>query len=704
MRTLKVYYNRISIREDIKTALRRIFIGYKGISRTGFRKWKTFTEKCKHGEVMDRMTSAKLQHKIEKITFNQLRIIFFRIIGKGNNSYGMLSALFVKCSKVPRDALKSWKNYIENVKNHKLLDNSRAQSLKSTLSHLSLKTLRLATKRLINENSIVKVHIIKLLSIHKKGKKFNFGKWKEFVENTKKGTLLDVLRTEKLKSRLLSINRRVLRNCLQRILGDGSTAKGALRTIFLHAEKLKKIQYLHWKNQVNRLKLRESMIQVKGFEFLRVINRTLNRKLRGVSDRIVGRGSRTEGALRRLYTCLKIKYMNAFRDWKQKTRNLKARDEKIIRILSLLVFKITNRTLKTSLKAIVGDSRIKAALNKIIINHQALQKQALMTLSSRVAKVQTIGKINSAYFVFRSLLTYIKKVKSMRFSYWKNLEIIRRAIIMKKTAGKMMGLMSINFEGAFWKWKYIMTHTERLINPKHSIVIARLSKVGKNYQKRLSQFGFFKLILYLKGLPFGQRVTLPQMLAKKDQPFHHRASLSQALVKIFKPAFEESFSQTPEKYDLRPLSNTSELKHAENPSNVSTVAAGLSKEEVSSMTQMGAFEILFLTFKEVKLRRSAWALSAIFTFSKQVGFYDGERSRLIEQITELRYEKHSLLEDNNTLRHHNDSLVNSLEKANDEFQTIALNLDHLRLNGMIRILSRLAEISMHSAFIHLSIS
>jgi hypothetical protein len=205
----------------------------------------------------------------------------------------------------------------------------------------------------------------------------------------------------------------------------------------------------------------------------------------------------------------------------------------------------------------------------------------------------------------------------------------------------------------------------------------------------LGQFAFFKLILHIKSLPFGQKVTLPQVIAK-----------------MLKPTGEDSVPPSPEKMsDSRPYSTVSaDMKALENPSNVSTLAAGsLSKEEISSLNQMGAFEIFSITVKEILLRKYAWGLASIFTYSQQVGFYDGERSRLIEQITELRYEKHSLLEDNNTLRHHNDSLVSSLEKANDEFQTLSLELDHLRMSAMIRILSRLAELSMHTGFVVLAL-
>ena len=62
----------------------------------------------------------------------------------------------------------------------------------------------------------------------------------------------------------------------------------------------------------------------------------------------------------------------------------------------------------------------------------------------------------------------------------------------------------------------------------------------------------------------------------------------------------------------------------------------------------------------------------------------------------------SLLEDNNTLRNHNDNLIYSLEKNNEDFQEVCLEIDHLKLSGMIKTLSKLAEYSLYGAFSRLS--
>ena len=62
------------------------------------------------------------------------------------------------------------------------------------------------------------------------------------------------------------------------------------------------------------------------------------------------------------------------------------------------------------------------------------------------------------------------------------------------------------------------SQTGAVLTPKHSITLKRLCKIGSNYQRRLSQFGYFKMIFYFTSLPSSQRVTLPQVLAKILKP------------------------------------------------------------------------------------------------------------------------------------------------------------------------------------------
>ena len=664
-RTMRNTYLRMSGEgSKAKGALKEICRGIIKRTKFAFEDWKTYVTDCKTKNLSNAIISQKLKFNLTNILKRTIRTSFEIEIGAGNRTSGALKRIFMAIEKKSKLAFIDWKNFSTSVKNKTMMNSIRSQKLKISLSSIPRKTLNNIFTRLTKASGITQRALRRLGLIFTKGPEIAITNWKRYIEKEKIITVKNEFESKfkalKIKSSLEKPARKVLRSAKLHADHDNTRLKLVLKTLDTRVTKRSHDVIRLWHVNSTAKKIKEEALIEKNT----VLSENRGLYLKSVLNHICRKTTRS--ALVRMIP----------------------KDDRTIKgIGGLTNIKITNRTLRHAFKAIIGESKIKHYLKKICDNYIKMQADALKALVHRVEKIKTVKKINSACFVSRGLLTYSRKVKALRFNYWKNMEGLRKRRIMTKTTGKMMCLMSINFEGAFWKWKYITTSTGKVINPKHAIVTKRICKVGSNYQKRLVQFSFFKLILYFKGLSFGQKLTLPQALAK-----------------ILKPGQDQEAPQSPDRsLESRPYSSISEIKPAENPSVVSTFAAGnLSREEINSMNQMGALEILSLTFKEIRLRKLAWALSAAFTYSKQVGYYDSERSRFIEQITELRYEKHSLLDDNTTLRHHNDSLISSLEKANDEFQTLSLHLDHLRLNSMVRILSRLAELNMNTAFISLS--
>ena len=626
--------------------------------------WKNYTIECKTKNLTNAVISQKLKYNLTNLLKRTTRSTFEVQVGGGIRAAGALKRICMGLEKKSKLAFIDWKNFSTAVKNKKMMDNIRSQKLKITLSSLPRNTLNKIFTRLTKESVIVRKSLKRLSHILTKGTEIAVTNWKQYLEKEKIGdvskTFESKFKAMKIKSSLEKPARKVLRSAKAHANHDNTKLKSALKILTIAASKRNsdaiRLWYVNSIENIANTEKKSAITKSNGQQLRFVLNNLCKRNAKAVMVRIAPKEDKLIKAA--------VRFTN---------------------------ITITNRTMRGCFKAIIGDSKLKGYLQRICDNLMQMQADAIKQLQNRVEKMKTVKKINSACFVSRELLSYSKKVKVLRFNFWKNLEGLRRKRIMTRTAGKMMCLMSINFEGAFWKWKYITTTTGKVINPKHSIVSNRICKICMSYQKRLTQFAYFKLLLHFKSLPHGQKLTLPQALAKLLKP-----SSSQ---------IPESLSQTPEKNpDSRPVSRISESKPLENPSNVSTLISGnLSKEEVNSMNQMGAFEILSLTFNEIRLRNIAWALSATVTHSKHIGHYDNERSRLMEQIAELRYERHSLLEDNNTLRSHNDNLVISLEKANEEFQTISLHLDHLKVSSMIRILSRLAEMNLHNAFISISL-
>ena len=305
------------------------------------------------------------------------------------------------------------------------------------------------------------------------------------------------------------------------------------------------------------------------------------RVTRGSLDRIFGNGKRALGAIRRILTCIKIKYFNSFRDWKEIIIKLKQKELQNGMKLEMIGKSITKRISRLLFDSIVGDNRIRRMFNKLIKNYQDIERFALHKFWARVEKIRTIKKINSAFFVFKLLKEFAKKTICERFKYWKNLEYLRKRRILRKAVGKMIHTMSISYESAFWKWKFILTTAGNQINPKHALLFKRLFSVSSNYQRRLEQFALFKIVLKYKSHPMTGKLSLPKALAKI----------------IKSPRDSESISRNS---DSRPLSSMSiEYKKEEYPSSISTLAPwSMVKEETQVINQLGALEIVFLQFRK----------------------------------------------------------------------------------------------------------
>jgi regulator of replication initiation timing len=240
------------------------------------------------------------------------------------------------------------------------------------------------------------------------------------------------------------------------------------------------------------------------------------------------------------------------------------------------------------------------------------------------------------------------------------MEFLRRRRILRKSIGKMIQNMSINFESGFWKWKFVLTRCGKQLNPRHSIFFKRISAIASSYQTRLEQFSLFKLVLNYKTHQLNHRVTLPKAIAQ--------------LIK----------DSESDRSDPRPIQSRDPNMPEEN------------------LFRLGALEILFLRLECAKLRRFSWVLSAIYSNFRHFDCFEQERKNFKEKIAEIRYERQSLLEDNNTLRLHNDNLISSLEKNTEDLQEISLTMDYLKINSMVKAIERVFDYNLLTSFYKLN--
>ena len=70
--------------------------------------------------------------------------------------------------------------------------------------------------------------MLNLSSIRRRKPKQAFDSWKEFINTLKNSLLLDRLRTMKMQFTLVKMSIRILKDCVQRIMGEGNKIKGVM--------------------------------------------------------------------------------------------------------------------------------------------------------------------------------------------------------------------------------------------------------------------------------------------------------------------------------------------------------------------------------------------------------------------------------------------------------------------------------------------
>jgi hypothetical protein len=78
--------------------------------------------------------------------------------------------------------------------------------------------------------------------------------WKKYIQLIAHKKILDNLKSEKLKSKLLNISKRKTRDAYQRIIGEGNKIKGALRRIAMSINKRSGCGFDLWKKFVEGCK------------------------------------------------------------------------------------------------------------------------------------------------------------------------------------------------------------------------------------------------------------------------------------------------------------------------------------------------------------------------------------------------------------------------------------------------------------------
>jgi hypothetical protein len=120
--------------------------------------------------------------------------------------------------------------------------------------------------------------------------------------------------------------------------------------------------------------------------------------------------------------------------------------------------------------------------------------------------------------------------------------------------------------------------------------------------------------------------------------------------------------------NITTISKTSVLFSISAPANLPT-------EEIIRISQIGAAEIIFTQVTNIVTRLKLIGIAFIAAHYKHSLAFETQKCNYIETIEKLRNDKTCLLQDNETLRNHNEVLVDNLMKANENLAMITGNFE-----------------------------
>ena len=212
--------------------------------KTSLKKWKKYVEGCKHKDFFDNVRSLKVKTCPEKIVIRTTRDSSQRILGGGNKIKGQLQTLINGLSNIPKKALRRWAKTVQDTKDKKLFDGARSAKLQLSLVRILRRTMKEAHERvkgLMFASPQVKGIIKRMDGILKRKPKEAFDRWRKYVQAVNNNEVLDGIKSQKLLNSLSKVTRRTLRDATQRIVGEGSKVKGAVRKIYSAMQKMPKI-------------------------------------------------------------------------------------------------------------------------------------------------------------------------------------------------------------------------------------------------------------------------------------------------------------------------------------------------------------------------------------------------------------------------------------------------------------------------------
>ena len=284
----------------VKGAIKRIQSAILKKPKLGLEMWKKYVQDCKQKKFYDNARSLNLKITLARLTKRTEKIAFLKIISDDDKAKNALRRIVNGLGKSTKFFLGKWKDFVVNCKHKSIFDAMRSHKLQISLEKLIKRTANDAFNRIFENGDIIKAKIRGVIKKLTDLPKDAIKRWKNYINSCHIGRILDNLRSQKLNLSLRKIPSRTLRNVCERLLGEGSLVKGAIKRIEFAIQKKPKIAFDLWKKFVKDCELKKVYDNARSKELKLCMSRITKRTEKEGFSRMINNNDRLKGLIRKL--------------------------------------------------------------------------------------------------------------------------------------------------------------------------------------------------------------------------------------------------------------------------------------------------------------------------------------------------------------------------------------------------------------------
>jgi uncharacterized protein YjbJ (UPF0337 family) len=379
---LRDYIQRILGEGDkVKGAIKTVVSAMKTKTKEAFNSWEKYSNHLSKQTMFKHLQLQKFGKISYRLTLRTMRDTVKRLLEEEDKVKLAINTVVVNLQVRPRQVIKKWKQKIHLWREKILIKDVQSEKLHRTLQEILKRTLRKSFYRIssVQNNSVIAgVNLKYLNKILVKRPKSAFDFWKDFLNTLKQKQLRDLFIQEKLRNSLGKVPRRGFKASFQRIIGEGSRVRGALKAIYMKISRWPQTAFSQWKKLLDDRSKLEMFTELRSRKLATALNKITARTKQQLLSPIIGKQNPAKKMINDLLGSLKSKMMQSFGKMRENVQRNKVND---------LIQHSTAKRLQETLAALVKKRTGKMFDGlRHLVSHGVLKVEKMMKIAEMMER------------------------------------------------------------------------------------------------------------------------------------------------------------------------------------------------------------------------------------------------------------------------------------------------------------------------------